>query len=304
MNALLVSQGIFPPAMRTLKSSRQMNANEMVRRQVPNNVISAYIIGHVTGEKDTHDTDSRIIDYAYNVGRSVTDICKILYIFSSGFKLHWENAHLAEGFDEFLRLMVKNMPDCVVMGYADEAEKADALLMQSKYEDKYKLNLAGDADDEDKPINLTPVAEVAPRTPLEPPLPVAPVPVPQPIVAIPHPPALPGISFYDLTGQQPVPQFFPAPYGYPSHPGYLSHPAYPQQMSYLQPQFYQPPPPPPQQFGIPQHMGSHMYQTPQPIAPGHATNISDSENLRRHNAAIAAAKAAGDAAYKAYFSTG
>ena len=31
MNALLVSQGIFPPAMRTLKSSRQMNANEMVR---------------------------------------------------------------------------------------------------------------------------------------------------------------------------------------------------------------------------------------------------------------------------------
>ena len=47
----------FSPAMRTLKSSRQMSANEMVRRQVPNNNISAYIIGHVTGDKDTHDTD-------------------------------------------------------------------------------------------------------------------------------------------------------------------------------------------------------------------------------------------------------
>jgi hypothetical protein len=57
--------------------------------------------------------------------------------------------------------MVKNMPDCVVMGYADEAEKADALLIQSKYEEEYKHNLAGD---EDEPTDLNPVAEVAPRT--------------------------------------------------------------------------------------------------------------------------------------------
>jgi hypothetical protein len=43
--------------MRTLKSCRQMNANEMLRYQVPNNVSSAYIIGHAKGDKDTYDTD-------------------------------------------------------------------------------------------------------------------------------------------------------------------------------------------------------------------------------------------------------
>jgi len=57
-------------------------------------------------------------------------------------------------------------------------------------------------------------------------------------------------------------------------------------------------------FGIPQQLGSHVYHTQQPMVPDSASNISDSENTHRHNAAIAAAKAAGDAAYKAYFSTG
>jgi hypothetical protein len=74
-------------------------------------------------------------------------------------------------------------------------------------------------------------------------------------------------------------------------------------MGYHHPQFYHKPPSPPM-FGIPQQLGSHVYHTPQPTALDSASNISESENTRRHDAPMAAAKAAGGAVFKAFYSSG
>ena len=50
----------------------------------------------------------------------------------------------AQVYDEFRCVMIKNMPDCVATGYADKAENTDALMIASRFEDEFKLNLSDD----------------------------------------------------------------------------------------------------------------------------------------------------------------
>ena len=146
MNKHLVALGIFEAGTRTLKCARQMNSNEMSRCNVPKPIIPNYILGHVTVEGDGRDNDKRVTDYAYSVRHSIRDVCKILFIFESGFTISWNDAHDAVGFDEFEHFMIKNMPASIRMGYADEIEKADMRMQESGYNDYVESNLAADND--------------------------------------------------------------------------------------------------------------------------------------------------------------
>ena len=50
----------------------------------------------------------------------------------------------SQGFDEFRCVMIKTMPDCFATGYADKAENTDALMIASRFENEFKLNLGDD----------------------------------------------------------------------------------------------------------------------------------------------------------------
>jgi hypothetical protein len=102
-------------------------------------------------------TMKRVRSYAYALGRKMEHLAKVMFIVASNFTLKWHDVDLSPGFDEFVKTMIKNMPECITMSVDDEEMRADELMVESFASGFGDINMAHE------PLPVRPDAAVAPN---------------------------------------------------------------------------------------------------------------------------------------------